>query len=295
MGAPAPARTTSIGGVRRALATAFRDAGFDSPELDARVLVGHALGLDQAGLAAEVERELSEREAQQIAGLRERRLARESVAAIVGRKEFWGLPLRVSDATLVPRPDTEAVVEAALAAIDAADSRARALRVLDLGTGTGCLLFALLSELPGASGIGVDISPAALAIASDNACALGLAQRARFVCGNFTEALAGRFDLIVSNPPYVATHEFATLAPEVRREPRLALDGGVDGLAAYRAIIADAPRLLGPGGAIALEVGVNQATTVAALLMAAGLTSREPKLDLAGVPRAVVAFRQPMR
>ena len=217
------------------------------------------------------------------------------MAAIIGCKEFWGLPLRVSNATLVPRPDTETVVEAALGAIDASGSRSRALHIADIGTGTGCLLLALLSELPKASGIGIDISPAALAIARENARALGLADRAQFLCGNFTGAIAGRFDLIVSNPPYIATHEFALLSPEVRREPRLALDGGVDGLAAYRAIAADAPRLLAPGGAIVLEVGVNQAAPVAGLLARGGLAPQEPKFDLAGVPRAVVAYRQPMR
>jgi release factor glutamine methyltransferase len=291
----APTRTASIGSARRALAAAFRDAGLESPELDARILMGHALGLDQASLAAAAERELSAREAQQIAAVGERRLARESVAVIVGRKEFWGLPLRVSHATLVPRPDTETVVEAALGAIDAGGARTRALRIADLGTGTGCLLLALLSELPNASGVGIDVCLDAVAIARENASALGLAQRSRFVCGNFTDALTGRFDLIVSNPPYIATHELARLAPEVRHEPTLALDGGVDGLAAYRVIAADAPRVLAPGGAIVLEVGVNQAAPVASLLAKGGLAPQEPKFDLAGVPRAIVAFAQPMR
>jgi release factor glutamine methyltransferase len=291
----APARIASIGSARRALAAAFRAAELESPELDARILVGHALGLDQASLAAAAERELSAREAQQIAALGERRLACESVAVIVGRKEFWGLPLRVSRATLVPRPDTETVVEAALGAIDAGGARTRALRIADIGTGTGCLLLALLSELPNAWGVGIDICPDALAVARENARALGFARRSQFVRGNFTGALAGRFDLIVSNPPYVATRELPLLAPEVRHEPKLALDGGVDGLTAYRAIAADAPQVLAPGGAIVLEVGVNQAAPVAGLLARGGLALQEPKFDLAGVPRAVVAYAQPMR
>jgi release factor glutamine methyltransferase len=291
----APTRTASIGSARRALAAAFRAVGLESPELDARILMGHALGLDQASLTAAAERKLSAREAQQIAALGERRLARESVAVIVGRKEFWGLSLRVSHATLVPRPDTETVVEAALGAIDGGGARTHALQIADIGTGTACLLLALLSELPNASGVGVDVCPDAIAIARDNARALGLAQRSRFVRGNFTDALTGRFDLIVSNPPYVATHELARLAPEVRHEPTLALDGGVDGLAAYRVIAADAPRVLAPGGAIVLEVGVNQAAPVASLLAKGGLVPQEPKFDLAGVPRAIVAFAQPMR
>jgi release factor glutamine methyltransferase len=295
MAAPALTPTTSIESVRRSLAAAFRGAGLDSPELDARVLVGHALGLDQAALAAAAGRELSDREARHIAVLRERRLAHESVAAIVGGKEFWGLPFRVSSATLVPRPDTETVVEAALDAIEAGGARARTLRIADLGTGTGCLLAALLSELPNASGIGVDISLEALTLARDNIRALGLAHRARMLCGNFAGALAGRFDLIVSNPPYIASHEFELLAPEVWREPRIALDGGIDGLAAYRAIAADAPRLLASGGALVLEVGVNQAAPVASLLARGGLAPQAPKFDLAGGPRAVVAYGQPMR
>jgi release factor glutamine methyltransferase len=152
-----------------------------------------------------------------------------------------------------------------------------------------------LSELPNARGIGTDISNPALQIARENARALGLAHRALFVRSNFTDALAGDFDVIVSNPPYVATRALADLAPEVRHEPRTALDGGPDGLSAYRAIAADAARVLRPAGALVLEVGIGQAGPAAALLSAAGLASEEPHPDLAGVPRAIVAFRQPMR
>jgi release factor glutamine methyltransferase len=285
----------SIGSARRALAAAFREAGLDSPDLDARILVGHVLGLDHAELAAAAKRDLNASEARQIAVLGARRLARESVAAIVGHKEFWGLQLRVSAATLVPRPETEAVVEAALQAVDAGGSRTRPLRIADLGTGSGCLLLALLSELPHAHGVATDISADALTLARANAHALGLGQRAAFVRGDFADALAAPFDLIVSNPPYVATGELATLAPEVQREPVRALDGGADGLAAYRAIAAGVPPLLAPAGALVLEVGVGQAAAVEALLAAAGLTVGPPMRDLAGVPRAVVAFRQPMR
>jgi release factor glutamine methyltransferase len=285
----------SIGSARRALAAAFRKAGLDSPDLDARILVGHVLGLDHAELAAAAKRDLNASEARQIAVLGERRLARESVAAIVGHKEFWGLQLRVSAATLVPRPETEAVVEAALQAVDAGGSRTRLLRIADLGTGSGCLLLALLSELPHAHGVATDISADALTLARANAHALGLGQRAAFVRGDFAHALAAPFDLIVSNPPYVATGELATLAPEVQREPVRALDGGADGLAAYRAIAVCVPPLLAPAGALVLEVGVGQAAAVEALLAAAGLTVGPQMSDLAGVPRAVVAFRQPMR
>ncbi|MBV8746074.1 MAG: peptide chain release factor N(5)-glutamine methyltransferase [Xanthobacteraceae bacterium] len=286
---------TSVAGVRRALAAAFRGAGLESPELDARILVGFALGLDHAGLTVAAERSITSGEAQVIAALGRRRLARESVAVIVGHKEFWGLRFQVGPATLVPRPDSETLVEAALQALDAQKQRRSPIHIADLGTGSGCLLLALLSELPNARGIGIDISNSALEIARQNARALRLAYRALFVRGNFTDALDGDFDLVVANPPYVATAALADLAPEVGHEPRAALDGGPDGLSAYRAIAADSARVLRPDGVLVLELGIGQAGPVAALLSAAGLVPEEPQTDLAGMPRAIVAFRQPMR
>ena len=295
MQAPVLEKSTSVAGARRALAAAFRDAGLNSPELDARILVGFALGLDHAGLVVAGERSITAGEAEKIAALGQRRLARESVAVIVGEKEFWGLRFQVGPATLVPRPESETIVDAALRALDSQGLRHAPLRIADLGTGSGCLLLALLSELPSACGVGTDISNPALEIARQNARALRLAQRALFVRGSFAAALAGDFDLIVSNPPYVATGELTGLAPEVRREPRQALDGGPDGLGAYQAIAADATRVLRHGGALVLELGIGQAELVAGLLSAAGLTPEKPQMDLAGVPRALVAFRQPMR
>ena len=295
MQAPVLAKPTSIAAARRALSAAFRDAGLESPELDARILVGFALGLDHAGLAVAADRSITSMEARAIAALGERRLARESVAVIVGYKEFWGLRFRIGPATLVPRPESETLVEAALRVLDAKGRRHASLRIADLGTGSGCLLLALLSELPNARGIGIDISHPALEIARDNARTLDLAHRALFVGGNFADTLAGDFDLVVSNPPYVATNALAHLAPEVRREPTLALNGGSDGLLAYRAIAADATRVLRLGGMLIVELGKGQASSVAALLTAAGLTPDELRLDLAGIPRVIVAFRQPMR
>lgn len=295
MQAPVLDKSTSVAGARRALAAAFRDAGLDSPELDARILVGFALGLDHAGLVVAGERGITLGESQVIAALGERRLARESLATIVGEKEFWGLRFRVGPATLVPRPESETIVETALRALDAQGLRHAPLRIADLGIGSGCLLLALLSELPHARGIGTDISNQALEIARVNARALGLAERAQLVRGNFADPLAGGLDLIVSNPPYIATGALADLAPEVQREPRQALDGGLDGLTAYRAIAADTTRVLRPGGTLVLELGIGQAASVAALLSAGGLVPEEPQMDLAGVPRALVAFRQPMR
>jgi release factor glutamine methyltransferase len=274
---------------RRALADAFQQAGIDSPALDARLLVGHALALDHARLAAEGPRKLDAHETRRLASLAARRLAREPVARILGEKEFWGLTFRVGAATLVPRPETETVVEAALAAIDRSGGRGRALRIADLGTGSGVLLLTLLSELPSATGIGSDLSEDAVAIARDNARRLGLLPRAQFVVCDFGLALAGGFDLVVSNPPYIASAEIAALSPEVRHDPRPALDGGADGLDAYRAIAADAARLLLPRGCLVVELGIHQGPAVTEIFKAAGLATSPARTDLSGIPRALLA------
>ena len=279
----------TVAGARRMLAEKFRASGIDSPELDARILVGHALSLDHAALAAAGARVLIADEKDAIAALAQRRLAREPVARIVGRKEFWSLNLCINAATLVPRPETETVVEAALAAIDAGGPRSRVLRIADLGTGSGALLLALLTELPNAVGIGTDTSFGALVVARDNARRLGVAHAA-FVACDMAAALGGPFDLIVSNPPYIASRDIAALAPEIRDfDPRPALDGGPGGLDCYRAIAATVPALLGPGGTLVIELGSGQATAVAALFSGAGLGPAPPRRDLQGVPRALVA------
>jgi release factor glutamine methyltransferase len=281
----------TVDAARRALAEKFAAAGLDSPQLDARILVGHTLGLDHAALLAAAERVLSADEDSAIAALGERRLAREPVARIVGTKEFWSLDLRIDDATLVPRPETETVVEAVLATIDHRGARARALRIVDLGTGSGAILLALLSELKNAHGIGSDINPRALAVARDNAARLGQSNAA-FVACDLAAALRGPFDLIVANPPYIPSSDIATLAPEVRLfDPRLALDGGADGLNFYRAIAAAAAELLTSDGAVVVEIGVGQAEPVAAILAAAGLVPSPPRPDLYGVPRALIAAK----
>ena len=273
---------------RRDIARRLKAAAIDTPDLDARLLVGYALGLDHAGLLAAAERDLNASEVQRIEALGERRLARESVAAIVGHKEFWGLPLRLNADTLLPRPETETVVEVALAVIGERGKSAP-LRIADFGTGSGALLLALLSELPAASGVGTDISQGALRCARDNAAALGLAGRAVFVSCDYGTALRGPLDLIVCNPPYVAEHELAGLAPEVRDfDPRRALDGGPDGLAGYRALAADAGRLLAPDGVIVVELGFGQSQAASAIFAAAGLAPQPPKHDLLGIPRALL-------
>jgi release factor glutamine methyltransferase len=276
------------------LAQSFRTHGLDSADLDARLLVGHALGLDHAALVSEAERTLTADEADAVAAVMARRLARQPVARIVGTKEFWGLSLTLNADTLVPRPETETVVEAALAALDHRGSRARPLRVADLGTGSGALLLALLSELPGAHGIGTDVSPEALVGARANARVHGMAERAAFVACDFGTALHGPFDLVVSNPPYVRHGDIATLDPEVRLfDPRRALDGGPDGFDAYRAIAHDARRLISPGGVLVLELGAGALTAVTALLADAGLQDIQSRDDLAGTPRALLAQAPP--
>lgn len=288
---PGNGTALAVGGGRRAWAKQFRACGIDTPELDARILVGYALGLDHAALAAAEARILSVDQENAVAALAKRRLAREPVARIVGWKEFWSLRLRVDATTLVPRPETETVVEAALAAIDVGGSRARSLRIADLGTGSGAILLALLSELPNAFGVGSDISAGALLVASDNASRLALT-RARFVACNMAAALRGPFDMIVCNPPYIASGDIAALTPEVRDfDPRGALDGGSDGLDFYRAIASAAPALLAPGGTLIVELGTGQAQPVSGLLAAAGLAPLAPRPDLMGMPRALAAQR----
>jgi len=280
--APAP----TIAQARRAAAERLREHGIDTPELDARLLVGQALGLDHAALVAQAARPLGAAEAAALDALVARRLAHEPVARILGAREFWSLPLRITPAVLVPRPETETVVEAVLAVAE----RDRPLRIADLGVGSGAILLALLRELPMAFGIGSDRDPAALAVARDNAQRLGLAARAGFVLCDFGTAL-GACDVVVSNPPYIPTQHIAALAPEVRdHDPRAALDGGPDGLAAYRAIAADAARFLAPGGWLAVEIGIGQENTVPALLDARGLAvAGAARRDLAGHPRVVMA------
>ena len=283
----------TVEAARRALDARFKSAGIDSAELDARLFVGAALGLDLTGLITAANRTLTLDESNRLEAFAARRLNGEPVARILGHKEFWGLPFRLSAATLVPRPDTETIVERALEILRA--SRERALRVVDLGTGTGAILLALLHELPKAFGVGTDISLEALWTARANAEDLGLATRSAFVACSYASALSGDFDLIVSNPPYIRSADIASLASEVRdHDPRTALDGGANGLDAYRVLIPQAAGLLSPGGALILEAGQGQSGPIETLMTAAGLTTPEgAKSDLAGIPRAVTGRKLP--
>jgi release factor glutamine methyltransferase len=272
------------------VARAFRPGGIEDAEADARVLVGHALRLDRAKLIAQSDRILEARETDAISALASRRLKREPVSRILGLKEFWSLGLAVSPDVLVPRPETETVIEAALDFIVRGGLRMEKLRILDIGTGSGALLLALLHELPAATGIGTDISPAALKIARENAAYFGFESRSGFVVSDIASDIQGPFDLVVSNPPYVVRDEIASLAPEVRDyDPIVALDGGDDGLAAYRAIAANAKRLLAEGGRLYVELGAGQEAAVRMLFTDAGLAVGSVRKDLAGIPRVLGA------
>jgi release factor glutamine methyltransferase len=280
---------------RRALAKRFEAAAIDSAELDARLLVGNALGLDLTGLITQSARPLSVAEAMRVSDAASRRLAGEPVARILGSKEFWGLPLQLSSATLVPRPDTETVVEMALEMLRAVPTSGARLQIADIGTGSGAILLALLSELPNAYGVGTDVSVKALTTAKTNAIKLGFGHRSGFVASDYAAALKGPFDLIVSNPPYIPSADIKRLAVEVRdHDPPRALDGGADGLCAYRALVSQAGTLLAPDGVLVVEVGHDQSSDVERLMTAAGLVGdRPPKADLAGIPRAVAGRKMP--
>lgn len=288
-----PLAGLTVDAARRALAARLKTAGIESPDLDARLLVGAALHLGHTGLAAQAARIVTQDEADAIENFAQRRAAHEPVARILGRKEFWGLEFHLSDATLVPRPDTETVIEAALEVCRSNTDINRAIRIADIGTGSGAILLALLSELPNATGIGTDISADALATATSNATQLGLADRATFVQCNYTAALSGSFDLIVSNPPYIRSADIQMLDRDVRdHDPHRALDGGADGLDAYREILPQAAALLIADGALIVEVGHDQSAEVSQMMRMAGLTLRgPPKADLSGIYRAVIGHK----
>lgn len=271
------------------LAARLADAGIEDARSEAWLLAAAATRAERPALIAGAIATLSAEQETRLESLVRRRERREPIAYILGEKEFWSLRFEVDPAVLIPRPETETVVEAALAQLPRCTA---ALRILDLGTGSGCLLLALLSELPRAVGLGVDHSPAALAVAQGNAERLGLGPRAEFRQGRWGEGLQGRFDLVVSNPPYVTEAEWDRLQPEIRCfEPKAALVAGADGLAAYRELAPDCARLLAPDGALALEIGFDQGDAVASILERHGLHVTRRYRDLAGIERCVIASR----
>ena len=263
-------------------------AGIEGARFEARLLLSAATGLEAAALLGDPDRIV---DVARFRAMVARRAAREPLAYIVGWQEFWSLRFAVSPATLIPRADSETLIEAAVgAAVGAAGAaNCRFERVLDLGTGTGCLLLAALTEFPDAWGVGVERNPDAAALARRNAAALGMAGRCAMVAADWAAPLRGRFDLVLSNPPYIETAAVAGLMPEVAQfEPMRALDGGIDGLAAYRAILEQVSSLLTTNGIAILELGIGQAGPVAALAEAAGFGSIETRRDLAGIERALI-------
>jgi release factor glutamine methyltransferase len=273
------------------LARFLEASGVEEAREDARLLLFDACGLTHAEYLLSPEAPLGETAASLLAEHAARRAAREPVSRILATRGFWTLDLAVFPDVLDPRPDTESVVALALSLV--AGRRNEALRLLDLGSGSGALLCALLAELPKAFGVAVDLSPQALLATRTNMARCGLATRAAVLRGLWGGALGSAFDLVVSNPPYVKSDEIDQLSPEVRlHDPRLALDGGVDGLGCIREIAADLPRLLAPGGVVVLEVGLGQARETAALLAAAGLEEAGIRRDAGGRERAVAARRR---
>ena len=275
-----------------ALSTATAElhaAGVDAPRRDARLLMQHALGLTPEALLAGDRLPLGEDEAGRLTALVQRRAAREPIAYLTGRREFWSLDFAVDRSALVPRPESETLIEAVLTRTERLPARPR---LLDLGTGSGCLLVALLSELPGAVGLGIDVSAAAVSLARANARRHGLGERSSFAVADWGAPLATRFDIVVSNPPYVAELALASLAPEiVCHEPRAALDGGTDGYACYRQLAPQVAQLLAPSGLAAIELGAGMADEVALLFAAAGVVEIGRQSDLAGIERCALFAR----
>ena len=277
-------------------AQTLRSAGIEQAGLDARLLLAAALDVSQTDLILRGRDPLSTEDARKYENLVDRRLEREPVSRIIGVREFFGQTFAIGPAVLDPRPDTETLVESALALPDTTqgqEDKPWPCQILDLGTGSGAILLSLLPRWSGTTGVGVDISPAALDVAARNAATLGLGDRATFVCSDWDAALTTRFDLIVSNPPYISTPDLDELDPEVARfDPGLALDGGRDGLDAYRALSHVAGRRLNPGGCLMVEIGHDQAGKVRKIFGHAGLTCEATVRDLAGRDRVIAAWNQ---
>jgi release factor glutamine methyltransferase len=267
----------------------LRSYSGDLAVLEARVLLCHVLACTRSDLISEPDRKVSSDQQAQFKDMIERRSRGEPIAKIIGEKEFWGLPFKVTADTLDPRPDTETLIEAVLEYVDKGSASSN---ILDLGTGTGCILLTLLHELKNSKGVGVDISPAALQVAQENAKRLGLENQATFIQSDWGEKVEGLFDLIVSNPPYITEADFENLAPDVRNfDPKLALNGGVDGLDCYRKIAPIIDKYLAKNGFFAIEFGINQERQVERILRENNLTVLEIRKDLAGIFRTILGRR----
>jgi release factor glutamine methyltransferase len=291
-----PIGATTVAGAIRALAGRLAAAGIATPRSDARLLVEGLAGVDRWADVREPDLALAPGDAARIEAAAARRLAREPVSRILGRRGFYGRDFAISPATLDPRPDTETLVSAALELVAERASQERPIRILDVGTGSGAILVTLLAELPRAVGLGSDISAEALEVAAENARRHGVADRAAWRTGRSLEGITEQFDLLVANPPYVATHEIAGLEPEVRVfDPPGALDGGPDGLDVYREIAAGLGRVV-PHGWVVVEVGAGQAAAVAEILaQGAGSAARgavRSWRDLSGHERCVALETQ---
>ncbi|MGE0425832.1 MAG: peptide chain release factor N(5)-glutamine methyltransferase [Reyranellaceae bacterium] len=280
----------TVGEMVASVAARLAAAGIENGRLDARLLVGDATGLTAEAMIAAPEAAIEDPGmVARVERLTKRRLAREPMSQILGRREFWSLSFKVTPDVLTPRPDSETLVETVLSIVP---DRSARLRLLDLGVGSGCLLLSLLHSLPSARGLGVDRSERALTVARANAAALGLADRAEMRAGDWGADLPDQYDIVVSNPPYIPSDDIEGLEPEVsEHEPWLALDGGRDGLDAYRTLAGELPFLVREGGWAALEVGQGQAPDVARLMRAAGFRIERVAPDLAGIERVILARR----
>ncbi len=268
----------------------FKLAGLDTPQLDARLLLQSVMAMDQSALIFASEQELTDEQAQKFNEFIKCRLMHRPVHRIVGEKEFWGMRLKISDAVLDPRADTECLVEAVLAHLDQQQGKNAEYRIADIGTGSGAIILALMGELPNAIGVASDISEEALKVAKHNAARHGLVARISFLQGSYLGPLSGRFDVIVSNPPYISTSDILALEPEVRdNDPQISLDGGGDGLDAYRALIGESAMLLKPKGRVFFEIGHDQASAIAQLASQSGWHDVRISKDYGGNDRIFAA------
>ncbi len=282
----ATAYTSSAQEVLRQSIRTLQAAHVQSASLDARLLLQHVMNVSHEQWVAYPDMDMTTEQVAFYESLVARRASREPIAHITGKREFWSMEFKVTNATLDPRPDSETIIEALLQRIP---DRNAELKILDLGTGTGCLLLTLLKEFTNAQGTGIDLSREAMAVAQENALSLGLSARATFLHGNWCEGLSGTFDIIVSNPPYIPTTSIGSLAPEVAQyEPKLALDGGADGMDCYRKILAAMPAMLNQKGIAALEVGVGQIQAVAEIANENGLQLEGMRKDMQGIPRCLL-------